>query len=726
MDFSSFVTSLGTSFLVFFVLMILFTFLRSKPGNNVVYYPNRIIRGLDPFESGYKSRNPFSWIIEAYSSSEQDVIDISGVDAAVYFVFLSTVFIILILAGIILLPVLLPVAITDGGGKKQSVSKGTFNELDELSMGNITASSARLWAYFIACYWISLVSLFFLWKAYRHVSFLRSEAFKSPDVKPEQFAIVVRDIPPVPEGQTRKEQVDSYFKSIYPEAFYRSMIITDNKEVNKIWEELEGYKKKLARAEAVYADSKTTAKPEGTRPTNKTGCLGILGKKVDSIEYCNEKINELVAKLETEQKVTLKEKQQNAAIIFFSNRVVAASASQSLHAQTIDRWSVFDAPEPCQLLWPNLKIKYFQREMRQYLVYFIVALAIFFYMIPITFVSAFTTLKNLVKLLPFLKPVVKIPALRTVLEAYLPQIALIVFLAMLPKLLMFLSRLEGIPTESHVVRAASGKYFYFTVLNVFIGVTLGGTLFETFKQVQDKPKDIVRLLAASLPGNATFFLTYVALKFFIGYGLELSRLIPLIIYHLKKKFLCKTEAELKQAWAPGDLSYATRIPSDMLIVTIVFCYSVIAPLIIPFGALYFGLGWLVLRNQALKVYVPAYESYGRMWPHINNRIIAALILYQITMLGYFSVQKFYYAPLLLPLPIMSILFGFVCAKRFYPSFQNQSLEVAAASALKGVPNMELMFRAFIPPSLSSEKIEDDQFEDFEDARSQVSRSTSFV
>lgn len=35
----------------------------------------------------------------------------------------------------------------------------------------------------------------------------------------------------------------------------------------------------------------------------------------------------------------------------------------------------------------------------------------------------------------------------------------------------------------------------------------------------------------------------------------------------------------------------------MLIVTIVLCYSVIAPLIIPFGAIYFGLGWLVAKNQ---------------------------------------------------------------------------------------------------------------------------------
>lgn len=53
----------------------------------------------------------------------------------------------------------------------------------------------------------------------------------SPALKPEQYAIIVRDIPPVPAGLTRKEQVDSYFKAIYPDTFYRSMVVTDNKEV---------------------------------------------------------------------------------------------------------------------------------------------------------------------------------------------------------------------------------------------------------------------------------------------------------------------------------------------------------------------------------------------------------------------------------------------------------------------------------------------------------------
>ncbi|KAM1484767.1 hypothetical protein TB2_035861 [Malus domestica] len=724
MDLTSFLTSLGTDFLIFVALMFLFAWLSRKPGNTVIYYPNRILRGLDPWEGGSMTRNPFAWIKEALSSTEQEVISMSGVDTAVYFVFLSTVLGILVLSSLVLLPILLPVAATEVGQKlaNATISNGTFSDLDKLSMGHLKLKSPRLWAFLFGVYWVSFVTYFLLWKAYKHVSDLRATALMSPQAKPEQFAILVRDIPNSLEGQIRKEQVDSYFKTVYPDTFYRSLVVTDNKEVDKIWEELEGFKKKLVRAEAVYALSKKTGNSEGIRPTNKTGFLGLCGAKVDSIEYYTEKINELTPKLEAEQKATLREKQQNAALVFFTSRVTAAAAAQSLHAQLVDTWTVIDAPEPRQVLWPNLKIKFFQRQVRQYVVYIIVALTVVFYMIPIAAISAFTTLDNLKKLLPFLKPILKQEAITTVLEAYLPQIALIVFLALLPKFLLFLSKAEGIPSQSHAIRAASGKYFYFTIFNVFLGITVGGTLFSTFKTIEKDPNSLVDILASSLPSNATYFLTFVALKFFVGYGLELSRLVPLIIFHIKRKYLCKTEAEVKAAWLPSDLGYGTRVPNDLLVITIVLCYSVIAPLILPFGVLYFGLGWLILRNQALKVYIPAYESYGRMWPHMQIRIIASLILYQVTMFGYFGVKRFYYAPFLIPLPIMSLIFSFICSKKFYRFFQHTALEVAAHE-LKEIPNMEQVYRAFIPPSLSSEKIDDDQYED---AQSSVSRTASFA
>ena len=86
-------------------------------------------------------------------------------------------------------------------------------------------------------------------------------------------------------------------------------------------------------------------------------------------------------------------------------------------------------------------------------------------------------------------------------------------------------------------------------------------------------------------------------RFFVGYGLTFSRIVPLIIFHLKKKFICKTEEEVKDAWAPGSFDYATCVPSDMLILTITICYSVIAPTILIFAIIYFSLGWLFMRNQ---------------------------------------------------------------------------------------------------------------------------------
>ena len=62
-------------------------------------------------------------------------------------------------------------------------------------------------------------------------------------------------------------------------------------QADKIFQEIEGHKHKIAHAEAVYAESKTANRSEGTRPTHKTGFLGLIGKKVDTIEYCNEQIN---------------------------------------------------------------------------------------------------------------------------------------------------------------------------------------------------------------------------------------------------------------------------------------------------------------------------------------------------------------------------------------------------------------------------------------------------
>jgi len=99
--------------------------------------------------------------------------------------------------------------------------------------------------------------------------------------------------------------------------------------------------------------------------------------------------------------------------------------------------------EPRQVVWKNLAIPFYERMIRQIVVKVIVFLTVVFYMIPITFISAFTTVNKLKKLFPFLKSIVGKKAIEGIVEAYFPQLALILFLYFLPTILLMLSKAEG-------------------------------------------------------------------------------------------------------------------------------------------------------------------------------------------------------------------------------------------------------------------------------------------
>lgn len=112
-----------------------------------------------------------------------------------------------------------------------------------------------------------------------------------------------------------------------------------------------------------------------------------------------------------------------------------------------------------------------------------------------------------------------------------------------------------------------------------------------------------------------------------------------------------------------------------------------------------------------------------MWPHMHNRIIAALIIYQITMFGFMLLKEFYYAPLLVLLVPISFIFASVTKNRFYKSFAVTPLEVAVGE-LKEMPNMEAIYAAYIPKCLKPEKLEDVEL--FDEAQAHAtSRATPF-
>ncbi|KAL2610803.1 hypothetical protein R1flu_022495 [Riccia fluitans] len=735
---SAFITSLLTSFVIFVVLVVIFTNLSQRKSNVPVYYPALLLKGRSPPDLNVR-RTPWAWIKEAWEAKEDEVAEIAGLDAIIYINLFTTAVKILFWTSCFCLPVLIPLAATDKNNKLQAADptkSANFTSLDNLTMGNIQNRSDRLWAFLIGEYWLSFVTFYILRQTYKHVTDLRAKDQSNVRAKLEQFACLVRDIPPVPNNESREEQVDSFFKRVHPGTYEKSLIVTRLNKASKLWAELETAKSQLAHAQAVFEQSKckeTEGNPV-SRPTHRTGKFGLYGAKVDSIDYWDKKIKELKPKLAEEQKHVLTEEQRGTAVIFFNSRGAAAEAGHVRHYPFADKWEVLSAPEPRAVVWENIHVSFYQRLVREKIVYLITFFMVLFFMIPIAFIAGLTTLDNITKYLPFLKFVVHIKPLQTVIQAYLPQLALIIFLALLPKILLTLSKAEGLVSQDHLVRAACGKMYYFVVFNVFIGFAIFGTLFQSansLKQLKQagaiSVSSVVDMFGAKLPPNGTYFITFVALKFFVGYGIELSRLVSLVIFLIKRKFLCKTEKEVRDAWAPGSFGYMPNVPNDLLIITITLAYSVIAPLILPFAFAYFGIGWVVQRNQALKVYVPDYESGGRMWPHIHSRILVGLFVSQITMLGFFGVKEFPYTPLLLPLPFLTILFATICHKIYYPSFKYVAIAVVSEE-VREVPTLSSVVAAFTPSCLldPDEVNDNSKYEDvnFQDAESELSPGTS--
>jgi hypothetical protein len=73
--------------------------------------------------------------------------------------------------------------------------------------------------------------------------------------------------------------------------------------------------------------------------------------------------------------------------------------------------------------------------------------------------------------------------------------------------------------------------------------------------------------------------------------------------------------------------------------------------------------------KIINVYTQHYESGAQFWPDVHMRLIIALIVSQILLLGLLSTQEAEKSTVaLLPLPVLSIWFHYVCKGRFEPAF----------------------------------------------------------
>lgn len=74
----------------------------------------------------------------------------------------------------------------------------------------------------------------------------------------------------------------------------------------------------------------------------------------------------------------------------------------------------------------------------------------------------------------------------SVIQGFLPGIALKIFLILLPTILMIMSKIEGYTSLSSLERRSAGKYCKFLMVNVFLGSIVTGTAFQQLKKFMNQ------------------------------------------------------------------------------------------------------------------------------------------------------------------------------------------------------------------------------------------------
>ncbi|KAI9198694.1 hypothetical protein LWI28_020695 [Acer negundo] len=706
-----------------FIFLIAFAFLRIQPFNDRVYFPKWYLKGLrdSPSQAGafvrkfvnvdFRSYVKFlNWIPAALKMPETELIEHAGLDSAaylrIYLIGLKIFIPITVLAWV----VLVPVNYTNDTLQLERRSNVTSSDIDMLSISNIPEKSQRFWSHIVMAYAFTFWTCYVLRKEYENVATMRLQFLASAKRRPDQFTVLVRNVPPDPD-ESVSELVEHFFLVNHPDNYLTNQVVVNANKLAKLVKQ-----KKKKQNWLVYYEGKYS-RNNATRPFMKTGFLGLWGKKVDAIDHHIAEIERLSKEIaeERERVVTDPKAIMPAAFVSFKTRWGAAVCAQTQQSRNPTIWLTDWAPEPRDVYWDNLAIPYVSLSVRRLIMGVSFFFLTFFFIIPIAFVQTLASITGIEKRAPFLKPIIEIKIIKSIVQGFLPGIALKLFLIFLPSILMIMSKFEGFTSISSLERRSASRYYIFNLVNVFLGSIITGSAFDQLNSfLNQSANDIPKTIGVAIPSKATFFITYIMVDGWAGIAGEILMLKPLIMYHLKNFFLVKTEKDREEAMDAGSLGFNTGEPRIQLYFLLGLVYSTVTPLLLPFILVFFAFAYVVFRHQIINVYNQEYESGAAFWPDVHKRILIALIISQLLLMGLMSTKEAAQStPFLIALPVLTIWFYYFTQGRYEPAFIRYPLQEAMMKdTLERArePNLNLkgyLQSAYIHPVFKSDDVDDD-------------------
>lgn len=400
-----------------------------------------------------------NWLRDMYKLPDTYVLKHHSMDAYLLLRFLKMMVLICFVGSCMTFPILFPINATGGQGNQQ---------LDLLSFSNVAEENyARLFAHALVA-WLFVGFVFFTITRENIFYINLRQAYSLSRSYASRLSSRTVLFTMVPDEYLSADKLRFLFG---PSKVKNIWLSTDTTELAEKVDERQTAATKLEAAETTLIRSANAARlkalkkggnneeqstaiesPEDdgesgsvaarwVKPTDRPmhKLTPVIGKKVDTINWARSEIERLTPEIEElqAQHRAGEAKLISSVFVEFHQQADAQDAYQSVaHNLPLHMAPRYIGLDPTQIIWSNLRIKWWERIIRYGVSVAFVGALVIFWAIPSAFVGSLSNINNLTDMVPFLEFITDVPDwILGAITGLLPTILMAVLMALVPIIL---------------------------------------------------------------------------------------------------------------------------------------------------------------------------------------------------------------------------------------------------------------------------------------------------
>jgi hypothetical protein len=397
-----------------------------------------------------------------------------------------------------------------------------------------------------------------------------------------------------------------------------------------------------------YIKPKQRAFMRISNPDRPIACkIPLIGRffalKVDTIYYCRRELARLNREIEIEVDAADSCPQNGSAFIQFNTQKAAHIACQAI-ADPMPRRMAQRTVElsPADINWSALNHSWQNRALRLLLFVITFILVVFVFGIISFMTGILSKASALGGSTSWLHWINSLPGwLISFIQGTLPPVILVIVLSGPTPIVLraMTNSLRAANTGSQGERSLQLWYFIFLVFELFIIPTISSGLTATVQSLIKNSASVPEILATDLPTAANYYFSFLILQALSISASSILQTIRLLNYYVFGSVNTPDSVFNKQSF-----TWRTRIGSNIpwytTFAVIGLVYSIIAPLMLVFMLITFGLFYIVIKNNILYVIRTGDVDSGGVWfPSAINQTFTGLYFLEICLIGLFFLVR---------------------------------------------------------------------------------------